>query len=461
MIIQGVTLKGSTVYDGSIPVFGTDMLLYLDANNSTSYPGSGTTWYDLSGNANHTTGAVGTTYTNSANEGEYFDFNGSGYFTTASAKYNRTYSGKTVFVAAKSASALSVNTFRCLFGSFGANRNFNLYLHRDLSGNYKLHFSAGGLGGFSNTIAYTPGDWATFAATHTTGGLVSYYFNGQLVGTNTGITFNQYLSSTSENVGASDNNWFGGISTVLVYASALSAQQIANCHTNASAYFPTYIRSNLVLYYDPSKTASYPGTGTTITDLSGNSLNGTMSNISYTSPYFAYNGSNSQVNITDNALLEPGSGNWTMEAWVYQINTGNDVILGKFDPGGGSIDVSYSIRTSGNVVYAQLGDGAGSYINSTNYTLPSTTWKQIVYVYKTGATKTLETYVNGASIGSVNHSLSSILNTPANLYLGSYNGGEYAQWFDGRIGVTRLYNAALTSADVLQNYTATKSIYGL
>jgi hypothetical protein len=35
------------------------------------------------------------------------------------------------------------------------------------------------------------------------------------------------------------------------------------------------------------------------------------------------------------------------------------------------------------------------------------------------------------------------------------------QWFDGKIGVTRLYNAALTGAQVLQNYTANRSTYGL
>ena len=84
-----------------------------------------------------------------------------------------------------------------------------------------------------------------------------------------------------------------------------------------------------------------------------------------------------------------------------------------------------------------------------------------MYVFKNGATKTLETFVNGTSVGSVNHSLSSILNTNNSIYLGSYNGGEYSQWFDGKIGITRLYNTSLTSAEVLQNFNADKSKYGL
>ena len=232
--------------------------------------------------------------------------------------------------------------------------------------------------------------------------------------------------------------------------------------TTATATAPVVVTDNLILYYDPNNVASYPGTGTTINSLITPNLAGTMSNITYTDPYFVYNGTSSQVSVTDTAALEPGAGSWTMEAWVYLSNTsGGKVILGKFDPGGGSQDVSYSMRISNANAFAQMGDGSGNYINSTSYTMSLNTWTQIVYVWKNGATKTLETYINGASIGSVNHSLNSILNTSADLYVGSYNGGEYSQWMNGRIGVTRLYNSALTSAEVLQNFNADKSTYGL
>jgi hypothetical protein len=57
------------------------------------------------------------------------------------------------------------------------------------------------------------------------------------------------------------------------------------------------VSTNLVLYYDPSNSSSYPGTGTTINSLVTPNLTGTMSNITYTSPYFAYNGSSSTLSI--------------------------------------------------------------------------------------------------------------------------------------------------------------------
>ena len=222
------------------------------------------------------------------------------------------------------------------------------------------------------------------------------------------------------------------------------------------------VTNNIVLWYDPSNSSSYPGSGTTINDLSPNPVNGTLANISYTNPYFSYNGTTSQVTILDTAKLEPGSGDWTMEAWFNTTTFKTGVILGKFDPGGGSQDVAYSIRTTpSGGLYSQIGDGTGAYVDSTTYQTSLNVLAQVVYVWKNIATNSFETYINGASVGSVSHTLPSILNTTANLYLGSYNGGEYSQWFNGRIGIVRLYNTALTGAQVLQNYNASKSIYGL
>ena len=220
------------------------------------------------------------------------------------------------------------------------------------------------------------------------------------------------------------------------------------------------VLNNLVLYYDPSNTSSYVGTGTTINDLSGNGLNGVMSNITFTSPYFTYNGTTSQISRADNSLLEPGSGDWTMEAWVYLSNTtGSKVILGRFNNGGGSDDVSYSMRVSGANIFAQFGDGSGSFVNSTGFTASINTWYQVVYVWKNVSVNNIETFINGTSIGNVSHSLPSLLNSTNPMYIGSYNGGEFSQYMNGRIGITRLYNVALTSSQVLQNFNADVSKY--
>ena len=221
------------------------------------------------------------------------------------------------------------------------------------------------------------------------------------------------------------------------------------------------VTSNLVLWYDPSDAASYPGTGTTINNLAAATLPGTMSNITYTDPYFAYNGSTSQVTIADNAVLEPGAGDWTMEIWVRQTSaTGSQVALGKFDPGGLSADVSYAVRIINGQARADFGNGTTA-MSTANYALSLNTWTQLVYVFNNVANNNVITYANGVQQATTTHSFASILNTSTNLYLGSYNGGEYAQWWNGRIGIVRLYNAALTSAQVLQNFEVDRGLYSI
>jgi len=264
-------------------------ILYLDAGSTYSYPGSGSVWYDLSVQDNDAT-LTNTTYNNING---YFTFNGTSNSKGAliSSKYNVVYSGKTVFVTVYLSSNMVNATYRAILGSSAGSRNFNFYMHRDSGGNYKLHYSAGGQGGFSsNLTSFTPGTWFTAAVTHTTGGLVSYYFNGQPVGTETNA-FSQYLSST-ENVGGADNFWDGRIGLASVYKVALSSSEILQNHNSVKNRYSNFVDTNLVLYFDPNKDLNYPSS---ISDLSGNSLNGTLSNNTFTAPYLTFNGSNSDI----------------------------------------------------------------------------------------------------------------------------------------------------------------------
>jgi hypothetical protein len=80
MIIQGVTLKGVTVIDS---IVSSGLQLYLDAAVSASYAGSGTTWYDLSGQNNNVVmqNSGNISYTSSG--GGYFTLSSNGYFNKA------------------------------------------------------------------------------------------------------------------------------------------------------------------------------------------------------------------------------------------------------------------------------------------------------------------------------------------------------------------------------------------
>ena len=100
--------------------------------------------------------------------------------------------------------AITASTFRCMFGTAAGTRNFNTYIYSPSAGVYQIHWSAGGGGGFSNNLSITTNQWFVAAVTQTTGGLVTYYLNGQPVGTNS-IAFSQWVSNGNENVAYGDN----------------------------------------------------------------------------------------------------------------------------------------------------------------------------------------------------------------------------------------------------------------
>ena len=80
-IIQGVTIKGFSVYDSQIVDNG--LQLYLDAASTASYPGSGTTWYDLSGKNNNVTMQNSGSISYTSSGGGYFTTGSNGYFNKA------------------------------------------------------------------------------------------------------------------------------------------------------------------------------------------------------------------------------------------------------------------------------------------------------------------------------------------------------------------------------------------
>lgn len=454
-------LNNNQIWPTTSTLVTENLLLHYNTFNTSSYNGSGATITDISGNSRNGTIAGSPTWT-----GNYFTFVDD-YITTPNlgsviTSANQIHSVELWVYPTASGVLIQYNN------STSPNTGYHASSIEIVGGNLEVGFWDGsGLSSTGNIGAVSFNQWHQIVLTYN-GSVCKGYIDGVFKGSvNTGwstplpfyMNFG-YADTTSHGDGTNFDGRFG---IMRVYNKALTDAEVLSNYNSTLSTIVNLTTTGLVLYYDPSSVSSYPGSGTAITDLSGNGRNGIMSNITYTSPYFTYNGSSSQIAIADNALLEPGSGDWTMEVWVNQSVAGNDVVLGKFPAGGAQ--VSYSIRTSATVYYAQMGSGIGSgatlFQNSSNKVRTLGTWYQLVYVFTNVAANTLQTFVNGSSIGSVGHSLASILDTTTGLYIGSYNNGEYAQWFDGKIGITRLYNRALTSTEVLNNYNVDKTKYGL
>jgi hypothetical protein len=455
MIIQGVALENIRIVDASI--ITQNLAIWIDANNASSYPGSGTTVTDLSGNG----------YTNTLTGATYTMLNGVKCFdcTTGNSRVVVNGTGPTLpttgytYITWARLEAGNPASFRTLLYTNSPKYTpITIPNNSNTLGYWDTAFRSSGY-----DLASSVGVWVQYAVVGDDSSQ-TFYINGIQAGSSIAYGAGENTHWGWGNNDGASQPW-GYVANMFFYQTKLTQEQILQNYYNQLPKFatPSIVTSNLVLWYDPSFSTSYPGTGTSVTNLANTSLPGTMSNITYTSPYFTYNGSSATMSVADNSLLEPGSGDFTVEAWVYYsaFSGSSRVILAKTD-GGNAADWSYGIRTqSSGATYLEVGNGTTT-VTTPTFTVSTGQWYQIVGVWTNVASNSIALYVNGVSVGSNSHSFASVKNSTRPLFFGSFDGGAtFGQWFNGRMGVTRMYSSALSAAQVLQNYNADKSKYGL
>jgi hypothetical protein len=294
----------------------------------------------------------------------------------------------------------------------------------------------------------------------------TFYINDAQVGNSISFGAGGTLhDGLGNNLGSSQP--FGDVGNMMLYNKKLTLDEIKQNYDALKNVYKNgnFVTTNLKLHFNPASYLSYPSSGTTINDLTGNLLNGAMSNVTFANPYFTFNGLSSTITSPDSALLEPTTGDFSVEVWInYSVIAGSSrCVLSKTD-GPNSADWGYGIRTtSSGVTYMEVGNGTTT-LNSPTYTVTTNTWYQIVGVFTNVASNSIALYVNGVSQGTpTSHSFTSIKNTTHDLSIGSFdnNIGGYGQWFNGKMGIVRFYNSALSASDVSKNFEANRNLYGI
>ncbi len=210
-------------------IVSSGLLMHLDAGNSSSYSGSGTTWSDLSGNGNHATLINGPTY--SSADGGALDFDGSNDYATASLLMpSRPYTAS-VWINHDGLSNFFQYYLNQLYSSSSTNYGFSLFRSIPFgSSPYRVEFRDRvlntGLVTTYSTTAMSVGNWFNLCGVASTTDF-KLYVNGTLEGTNTNSTSRSgsygslFIGSTGTN-----RNFNGKISSVLVYNQALSATEV-------------------------------------------------------------------------------------------------------------------------------------------------------------------------------------------------------------------------------------------
>jgi hypothetical protein len=222
------------------------------------------------------------------------------------------------------------------------------------------------------------------------------------------------------------------------------------------------VSSGLELYYDPSNSASYPGSGSILYDLSPSSVNATINGSpSYSSNSFAFTGTQSIV--TGNLFGLFAGWQHTLEIWINP----SAISAGFSDTSSGPTNVGY--HTTGLEFYSvgpfiisnmMLWNGTAT-TRVGGGTTPLNNWYQYVRVYN--GSNTAYAYVNKVK-SSPETSIAWSAPSPG-WYL-NFGASETTKFstgnaFQGRLGVIRLYNRVLSQSEITQNFDATKSKYGL
>jgi len=223
----------------------------------------------------------------------------------------------------------------------------------------------------------------------------------------------------------------------------------------ALGHSPQIVRDGLVLYLDAANIKSYPGSGSTWTDLSGIGNTGTLVNgVGYNGSNLGslvFDGSNDYVTITQ-TLTTP----FTITGFIRytdQAKTQNTFI----NTSPHNVLVISLNRLGGGQLYVYIGNGtswlaAPSIISTSNMIVNQ--WYQVSFT-STGSGSIL--YLNGLNVGT---SVLSPSGWGSIYYLGTIiiASGEYLK---GNIGTTQIYNRALSASEIKQNFEALRGRYGI
>ena len=230
---------------------------------------------------------------------------------------------------------------------------------------------------------------------------------------------------------------------------------------------PNIVTDELKFAVDAGSERSYSGSGTAWNDLISNN-NGVLTN----SPAFsAANGGSFDFDGVDDYVSVPSSTDLdltnvgTISVWIkpHTVTQGSYANMVARSTGGSTNQQAYNFtwRQVSGAIQLEICNGSGTY-NRVNMTLPTTAnvWYNLTSTWN-GSNLTI--YSNGVSqVTATQTTNAQVLNTALTIGGYTYKGAGGAQeYFNGNISNVKIYKKGFTAAEVLQNFNAQKSRFGL
>jgi hypothetical protein len=285
-----------------------------------------------------------------------------------------------------------------------------------------------------------------------------------------------YFSGVNISLDSGENSYFSEINSEwkrfkATYTATATGNAQFYIRTDANATQGSFLIDNFQIEEKSYATRFVVGTrGTTVAtgggwaDISGNDNHGEILNGTSTSNdgsvlgALDFDGSNDYIDFGSDITVSPANQGWTA-IYVFQTDTAstlqhfNSAEDDEFNANWLAILDSKLAVWNRSPGYWKYGDTVFS----------SGTWYHAAFVCEAGGT-TMRYYVNGEAEGGdhVSNSWNATYSALKTRYVGryEYNGG-YSRYFNGKIPVVQMYSRALSASEVLQNYNATKTRFGL
>ena len=335
----------------------------------------------------------------------------------------------------------------------------------------RLTDSNGGNHDIESNTGIPMNEWVYIAGTYD-GSIQKLYINGTLQSATS--SWSGILEDTSgiTTIGSDvtyNNTMVGFIDEFKIFNFALPANQIQanyNARSNPEGVsaalgantqnMPGALSDGLVGYWKMDEASWTNDCSTTsVTDSSGNGNNGKACPNS-TGPTGgaagkfgnagSFDGSNDYVGISSSSLRL--TGDMTVSMWMKTSDTSEQQLFSK-DNDGGTGGWGLRIVKSNGFVYASYVTTNPSIVAGSAALVPFTngSWTHVVVTYKDG--QYLNVFINGVQGSSSTVTGTSLRTSDQDHTIGYWVGGSY---FTGSIDETRVYNRALSGAEVSQLY---------
>ena len=333
--------------------------------------------------------------------------------------------------------------------------NFDHQVIFDSSGNIGVYDNKTGTGFHSAGLMNPPIGWHHIVAV-ATGGTTTFYLDGIYFGS-TNFKSNGDLRYIGNYQGGGQN--IGKVDELKIFLRPLSALEVASYYSATAAQGP-------IAWWKFNE-----GTGAAASDSSGNSYAGTLINNPPWVPGKSswglnLNGSNSYVEVASVPSLKYTGGFMTLSAWIYPTTTGH--IISK--PWNGSGQYNYRLVYGNNIAFCLYGSST-EYCLTSATTVSTNSWHLVtVSVDYFG---NMKIYIDGAlNISGINpitswNPSSGDSNTPLSIgtlypygpgWDGLYGGNPSGFTFGGKIDEVKMWNRALTSAQVTNEYNTAPDV---